>query len=358
MKKIFIYAYMNTNLGDDLFIEMLCDRYPDTEFYTVTRSRTFKNIKNLKTIPTVPLLDGAFNRLGLNIGINSMLSRFISNFCDGIVNIGGSIFIQPENWQKKTKEFKKSILKNKPFFVIGSNFGSYSSQEYYFEFKSLFKKTTDICFRDEYSYNLFSDLKNVRKASDIVFSYTPKIEIEVKKNIVISVIQLSDRKNLKKYKENYKEHIVELIRKFIKKGYIITMMGFCKNQGDEQAINEINQMLEKKEKKYVESYIYTGDLEEALKVIQKSSFVLGSRFHAMILAWIFNKPVYPIIYSDKSLNVIEDIDFEGVFSKIESLEKVNIDEVVKSLNENNSIDIKKQVSSASNQFKKLDEFLY
>ena len=31
MKKIFLYAYDHINLGDDLFIETIANRYPDTE---------------------------------------------------------------------------------------------------------------------------------------------------------------------------------------------------------------------------------------------------------------------------------------------------------------------------------------
>lgn len=360
-KKIFIYAYTNMNLGDDLFIKMLCDRYPDTKFYiacSLSKQEAFINITNLTVIPSIPLIDGVLRRLKIKLRVNPMLSRLISKSCNGIVNIGGSIFMQPQKWRNKTKNFDESIINNKPLFVLGSNFGPYDSQEYFNEFRRLFLKTEDVCFRDEYSYNLFSDLNNVRKASDIVFSYTPKSKVEAKQSIVISVIQLSNRESLKKYKASYQNHILEITRKFIKKGYIVTMMGFCENEGDKKAINEIIQMLEDKERKHIKSYIYSGDLEDSLKVIQETKFVLGSRFHAMILAWVFKKPVYPIIYSDKSLNVIQDVDFDGPFSNINSLEEVNIDEVINNLNQYNTIDINRQKLSAKEQFKKLDDFLY
>ena len=32
MKKIKVYAYTRQNLGDDLFIKILCERYPNTQF--------------------------------------------------------------------------------------------------------------------------------------------------------------------------------------------------------------------------------------------------------------------------------------------------------------------------------------
>src|SRR5699024_1160694 len=32
MKKVMVYAYSQFNLGDDLFIKILCERYPETQF--------------------------------------------------------------------------------------------------------------------------------------------------------------------------------------------------------------------------------------------------------------------------------------------------------------------------------------
>ena len=33
MKKILVLAYLRNNLGDDLFVEQLINRYPDTKFF-------------------------------------------------------------------------------------------------------------------------------------------------------------------------------------------------------------------------------------------------------------------------------------------------------------------------------------
>ena len=33
MKKIFLYAYTEKNLGDDLFIKYITERYPKCKFY-------------------------------------------------------------------------------------------------------------------------------------------------------------------------------------------------------------------------------------------------------------------------------------------------------------------------------------
>ena len=53
MKKIFLYAYDHINLGDDLFIETIANRYSDTEIYFWTNAqnqKAFEEQKNLKII--------------------------------------------------------------------------------------------------------------------------------------------------------------------------------------------------------------------------------------------------------------------------------------------------------------------
>ena len=113
-KKIFIYAYAKLNLGDDLFIKMLCDRYPQAKFYIQAPkhvSQAFENIDNLVVIPAIRFVDKPFVSLGYSPIVNESFSRLVSKFCDGIINIGGSIFIEPENWETKIKKIRKNKCK-------------------------------------------------------------------------------------------------------------------------------------------------------------------------------------------------------------------------------------------------------
>ena len=53
MKKLFLYAYDRRNLGDDLFVEHITRRYPDTQFYIwsgVENKATYGSIPNLKRV--------------------------------------------------------------------------------------------------------------------------------------------------------------------------------------------------------------------------------------------------------------------------------------------------------------------
>lgn len=64
MKKIIIYAYTKFNLGDDLFIKVLCERYPKTKFIIYAPKdykKCFKDIKNIKCYSSQSILNRAIN---------------------------------------------------------------------------------------------------------------------------------------------------------------------------------------------------------------------------------------------------------------------------------------------------------
>ena len=51
MRKVALMAYMNANLGDDLFLRILCQRYPNVQFYIRGNNNgkcVAHDLKNLK----------------------------------------------------------------------------------------------------------------------------------------------------------------------------------------------------------------------------------------------------------------------------------------------------------------------
>ncbi len=53
-KKVMIYAYCNFNLGDDLFIKILCERYPEVHFLLyapIEYKYYFKWLPNITVYP-------------------------------------------------------------------------------------------------------------------------------------------------------------------------------------------------------------------------------------------------------------------------------------------------------------------
>ncbi|GGN66891.1 polysaccharide pyruvyl transferase family protein [Oceanobacillus indicireducens] len=360
MKKVMVYAYTKLNLGDDLFLKILFDRYPETNFVLVAREKyqeVFKQ-ENVKVYSSNNIFLRGINYIMRKTKKNYVNNKVISDKCDAAVYIGGSIFQQRDNWELDVTKRRNLLIKNQPFYVLGANFGPYNNENFYSEYRKLISKYEDICFRDTYSYHLFQDLDNVRIADDIVFSLNTVTNSSesAEKNVVISVIKPSYRPHLSGYDDIYYEKIRDISIEFIKKGFGITLMSFCKHEGDEEAIKEILKLIPQKCIRYVKQYNYRGNMSESLDIISCSSLVIGTRFHAMILGWVFNKPVVPIAYSEKITNVMKDVNFKGLFTDFENLWKLNPSDVVKS-EQTNIVDITKQREKSKDHFKELDKLL-
>lgn len=354
-----VNAYTTFNLGDDLFIKILCERYPETEFVIYAPSDyklAFKDLKNLSVFPSDRFIFRGLNYPFRKTKFNGFLRKLAANQCDGEVQIGGSLFIQDDNWRNtiQNKEFLR--MKDKPYFLLGANFGPYSDQDFYQSYKDVFKEYTDICFREEYSYNLFQDLPNVRVADDIVFQLKTDDVPTEEKSIAISVIKPSYRQYLVGYDDIYYRLIKDISIRFIQEGYKVHLISFCEFEGDDKAMDEIVHLIPDEYVPNVTKHSYKYNLEETLTILAKSSYVVASRFHAMILGWVYNKPVFPIVYSKKMTNVMEDAGFTGYFTDFEGMTAVDIDRVYEGL-KTNKIDVSKQVKRAELHFEKLDTYL-
>src|SRR5699024_12844901 len=132
MKKVMIYAYTKFNLGDDLFIKVLCERYPNVKFVLYAPKEykfVFNQINNLQVIPSNSFIIRFINLALRQIRKGLSIRQFVANRCNAAVYIGGSIFMQQDNWQQTLRKKEKMKIKNKPFYVIGANFEPYQDKE-------------------------------------------------------------------------------------------------------------------------------------------------------------------------------------------------------------------------------------
>lgn len=353
-----VYAYTNFNLGDDLFIKVLTERYPNTKFilWAPKEYKEHFRYSNLKVLSSDSLISRGLNLILRKLNLNTSVSRIMAKQCHAAVYIGGSLFMQEENWERNFLRKRDMRIENKPFFLIGANFGPFKDEKFYLKYKELFKTYTDICFRDRYSYNLFSDLRNVRLADDIIFQYGDTHIRSEQKHVILSVIKPSYRKYLSGFDLPYYNKMKEVSMHFIDKGYKVTLMSFCENEGDGEAIDEIMNIVPKVYHDKLKRHSYRLDIEETLNLIAQSSFIVGARFHSMILGWAYNKPVFPIVYSEKMTNVMRDVGFQGLYTDFAHIGELRVEEVVRSM-ETNYIDVSKQVEGAAKHFEKLDEYL-
>ena len=174
------------------------------------------------------------------------------------------------------------------------------------------------------------------------------------KMVIISVIDAYSRFD-RVTADRYEREIVNLSRQLVKDGYKVTLMSFCKYEGDEIAAQRILGKMSKKLQESVSSYSYTGDINEALGVLSRSEIIVALRFHAAVFGLVFGKKILPIVYSDKTLNILRDLDFDGPIFDIREIDKLSGRKFdISNLKSN---DVSRQKKLAEKQFQELDKIL-
>ncbi|MCX4364230.1 MAG: polysaccharide pyruvyl transferase family protein [Bacilli bacterium] len=357
MKKVYLKAYLKRNLGDDLFLKILCERYNCSFIINNNPRIKYKGFCNNLTSNNSLIIYSIYKLLSMFFQDYNFLEKRIARKCDLMVTIGGSIFI--ENSAQSQEQLKRicDIYNLKiDKLILGANFGPYKTKEFKQVIEQkIFNNCIDISFRDNYSYKLFSSLANVRSNPDIIFSLNiNKLTLKNEKKVVISVINCKNRDIDSKMYEN---KIVELIKYFDSEEYETVLMSFCQYEGDEEAIENIFDKIKyEKFKKNISKYFYRNDIDQALEVLAKSSIIVGSRFHANILGLKMKKIIVPIAYSDKTVNALNDLGYKG---KIYDARNLNCfvlnDEFKKNLKY--KCDVSNVVFESEKHFEKLDSIL-
>jgi len=316
MRKIYVIAYMKNNLGDDLFVQYLISQYPEINFEIYIDEKINKEfINNFK-----------------NVNILKTPDYNIKDY-DAIIHIGGSIFMEFDKSSIKrlktlSKRANEAKQNNIPFFYVSSNFGPYQTQDYLLASKELFTNCEDVCFREEYSYNLFNDVGSVRYAPDLLFTYPiEKIE-KIKDTIGISVIN-PEIKKLSEYKEDYYRTLENSIKHYIKNGKKITLFSYCEIENDDKTINELLERFSDTEKECITLHYYKGNTKEFIAKYAEMEYMICSRFHSMILSYILQQNFFVISYSEKINNVIKNLNlcekYKTIYNKNEQYDVINLE---------------------------------
>lgn len=369
MKTIYLTGYKGKNLGDDLFFLHTIKRYKDYNivFEDVSDgfySKLFCKYHNVSVLP--------HKRLGLlkkclykttklfNLELKSQLwplyNRNNTIKADVFLRIGGSIFIEPPaNKKRSLKVFKlaKQYFGDIPFFYIGCNFGPYYSSRYLNYTREIISNCNDVCFRDSYSYMMFKDLNSTRLAPDVLFGLNISNNIrKIHSSIGISVIDLRHRPGLSSFHQNYLSSIATYVSN--NNFEVIRLFSFCNSEYDTVAINELKSLLPKNIQTKVELVIYDGNINEFLLKLSEVEILVATRFHSMILGFLYGINTIPIIYSKKMVNIINDMQACINYVNIEDITWQRIQEAVVS---NKMVDIEKQRRDSNEQFRALDEYI-
>ncbi|UTX51100.1 polysaccharide pyruvyl transferase family protein [Candidatus Saccharibacteria bacterium TM7i] len=353
-KTLAIRFYNAENLGDDLFLYIAAERYKNVNIITngaqVPADISGKSVRVLTPIKSVVLrgLDKLFHT---NLALKSITKKV-----DAFAYIGGSILIEGEDIKRWYSERALFTSSKAPAFILGSNIGPYSSADFLSIVEDIFKASADVCLRDANSYALVSGLDNVRLSTDIAFSLNTEAyaAISSTKNVIVSIID-SYKKFGTDVARKYDRAIASLTKKLTEEGYRVTYMSFCKYEGDEKACERIASLLPREIREKVQLFNYRGNLQESLQLLASSELIIGSRFHANILGLVFGKKVLPMAYSDKTINILKDMNFPGQIIDIRKIDSFDVDTV--DFDSIPIVDVSAQKKLAETQFQELDKVL-
>ena len=300
MKKVFLMAYARKNLGDDIFIKMLLEKYPKIDFFMRIKEKEF--LEGLVKYKNLKILIGE--------DTDEELYKMNEDEFDAYVYIGGSIFMEGGKVYNLSEKFfdfvNRCKNKNIPFCYISCNYGPYQTKEYFELSKRNFSICSDICFRDKYSYNLFKDIDNVRYAPDFAFNYKIPQNEKIENSIGITVINLDIRHDLKHIAQEYHKFLINNINYYLKKGYKVYLYSFCKHEQDEIIMEKL--MKEFLNNPKVEEVRYDGDIDKFLNTYSQMEYMICARFHAIILSCLCKQKMFVMSYSKKIDNVINDLE--------------------------------------------------
>lgn len=363
MKKIFVDIYLQFNLGDDLFLDILANKFPNCEFtvnYLGNNYDEFLSHYHNVNRRKYTLL----NKIGQRLKLSDSITNYdkVAEEHDALLFIGGSIFREEEYHHSLYKDRMRLVSefknRDKAVFILGANFGPVKSEAFLKDYKEFFKLCDDVCFRDLYSYNLFNSLPQVRYAPDIVFQMDVDKykQISNKKRVGFSIIDVTHKQGLSIYQNDYINSTVKSIKSFVSNGYECCLMSFCEKEGDVKVINEIKANLSSETLKKVFVYEYRGNLKEAITLIASFSLYIAARFHANILAILLGVGVMPVIYSEKTTNMLRDMNLDEVLVDMGNLHLQFDEEIIKK-SIDNKISLESTKLNSEQQFKKLSEFL-
>lgn len=310
--KIMLYAYLDNNIGDDLMIRLLIQRFPEHEFYLYTDKSLVKyalgDLTNLVFRPADAWKQDM-------------------DFLDAHVSIGGSIFQALTKRQKlwRLKRLSKlSRLKGKGLTIatLGSNFGPLSGRLGLKLIEWEVRKNDLVTVRDKEALEMLEGFKRVRNfhlADDIVYELESEDPEEVAKRYGLGITAY---RSIQPGEKNL-EHYLALARigdSFIKKtGKRVALLAFdCERENDLSAAHHIYRLAE--EKAFMEIVPYLGDTKSFLAKFRACEKMIAIRFHGAILADMYQIPFLPVIYSNKMQNFLDDRAFEGKALKLSELD--------------------------------------
>lgn len=334
----YVEGYFVQNFGDDLFLKVLLQEAPNLSYRIEVPKSYVKFYKSSFGIEVRPRGWSHYIKSYVTHKITVPLARLMHFGSSGFILLGGSMFIERSSSRPmiNLRMFLSRMSLKK--YVIGSNFGSFESHEFVNRYAQYFSDFDRVTWRDEASYSLFTNSKiKDELLPDVVLALDiDEIEKTRENYVVVNVMDLSRFDDVTV--QRYTSFIVTQIKTLRDKGHEVHIVSINREEGDETVAQELKSHFFSMDN-FV-SVITYSDINSMIEEFAHAKQILATRFHAMIMGWIFKKPTFVISYDIKTVNFINtwnnkqtvesvysDLNTNPIFVTIEAdvLNKLSVD---------------------------------
>lgn len=319
---IYLYAYANRNFGDDVMIKHLCSTFPSHNFLLFPP----KHREMFDTISDIP-----------NLKLSPISLEQFSKCCksdDVFVKIGGSMFIikSRRTLINRTKELfylKRAKKRGCRLGVIGCNVGPFASPIHRQVAVNELSLYDLITVRDKASYDF---IKARTKCPDLQLH--PDILFGLKNTLSDNTHQSDNSLCISVYKDGgdgcYNQKMAALADSYIEKtGDRVKLLIFeATEKSDVISAGKIYSLAKHKDKIDIITH-RTG--KEIINAVCACRCIVCTRFHSIVMAILAEKSLVPIVYSNKSQNLLKDLNYDGVIYSFDDMDSFNIDKALDAL---------------------------
>lgn len=331
---IYLYAYANRNFGDDIMIRRLCSTFPSHNFLLFA-SKHREVLDSLSDIP--------------NLKPSPITLKQFSKCCrsdDVFLKIGGSMFIikSRQTFINRTKElfYLKRIKKcGCKLASIGCNVGPFASPIHRQVAVSELALYDLITVRDKASYDFIkarTKCHHLELHPDILFAL---------KDILPDNDQNDNSLCISVFKSGgngcYNQKMAALADRYIEKnnGRVKLLVFESTENSDIISAGKIYSLATHKDKIDIITH-RTG--KEIINAVSSCGCMICTRFHSIVMAITAEKPFVPIVYSNKSQNLLEDLQYDGAIYSFDDMDSLDIDKALDALISDKAVSINTQAS--------------
>lgn len=301
-------ATWHYNLGDELILlqeyNILKERFVGASFNIFTYEEKSSLLPKEKHIKYIPYFPKNIRKKPIE-NLKFLWENIKAIYKSNLVIIWGWWLIYDKEiqkwgspiWQWKLRILlAKILLKKIIWLAVGISYPENKANNLKFLFS---RKETIISVRDKKSHETLEKI-GIKSSilDDSVFSYEPKKHSNNKSNLIWISLR---RWYLDHEQENIKQIVLFLSRKW----YDIVFLSHSIHQEDILANDYI----------FTRSFALkynikiTKTIEETLEYYPKLKFVVGMRFHSLILSVVHNIPFLALSYGNKTEELLKELDY-------------------------------------------------